>query len=101
MTGTKLPADGLLDLPADLRPSQLLDPLFANTVQSGPTRALIISLSSSPNTQAICIMALPNGLVLSIACWSLNRAPRRRHPSPPSRWRRAGRSCRACRWTRP
>jgi hypothetical protein len=32
------------------------------------TRALIISRSSSPKTHAICIMALPNGVVLSIAC---------------------------------
>jgi hypothetical protein len=29
----------------------------------------------------------------------LNRAPRRRHPFPPLRWRRAGRSCPACQWT--
>jgi hypothetical protein len=32
VAGTKLSADGVLDLPTDLRPSQLLDPLFADAV---------------------------------------------------------------------
>ena len=36
MTGAKMSADDLLDLPANRRPSELLDPLFANTVQAGP-----------------------------------------------------------------
>jgi integrase len=35
MTGAELPADGLLDLPTDLRPSEFLDPLFADTVEPG------------------------------------------------------------------
>ena len=74
MTGAKLLADGCLDLPTDRRASELLDPLLADPVQPGDDPRRIISRSSSPKTQAIWIMALPNGLVLSMACWSLYRA---------------------------
>src|SRR6202034_2258712 len=55
------------------RPS-FLRPCSRTRFRPATTLALIISLSSSPKTQAIWIMALPNGLVLSMACWSLYRA---------------------------
>ena len=68
VAGGKLLANGFLDHPTNRWTTELLDPLFSDTVQPATTRARIISRSSSPKTHAIWIMALPNGLVLSMAC---------------------------------
>jgi hypothetical protein len=67
MTCAKLVTNGVLDLSGNGWTTEL-PALFSDTVDASDDPCPVISRSSSPNTQAIWIMALPNGLVLSMPC---------------------------------